>query len=74
MKKITFIVTLLIAFAATAQNSSKSKALLDEVSSKVKSYENIVIDFTYLLENTAENIQQETRGDVSLKDQKYRLN
>jgi len=74
MKKITFILTLLIAFTASAQNSSKSKALLDEVSSKVKSYKNIVIDFTYLLENTAENIQQETRGDVSLKGQKYRLN
>lgn len=74
MKKITFILTLFIAFSIQAQNSQKAKSLLDDVSSKVKSYNNIVIDFSYILNNTAENIKQETRGDVSLKDEKYRLN
>jgi outer membrane lipoprotein-sorting protein len=58
-----------------AQNTStEAKALLDEVSAKVKSYENISIDFKYVLNNTEENISQETRGDVILNGDKYVLN
>ena len=53
---------------------SKAKALLDEVSQKAKSYNNISIDFKYVLDNTAENIKQETRGDVVMQGDKYRLN
>ena len=45
-----------------------------EVSSKVKSYDNIALDFKYTLENTAENIKQETKGDVVMQGDKYRLN
>jgi outer membrane lipoprotein-sorting protein len=57
-----------------AQNDAKAKTLLSEVSTKVKSYDNITIDFKYVLENTAENIKQETRGDVTMKGDKYHLN
>jgi outer membrane lipoprotein-sorting protein len=53
---------------------SKAKALLDEVSQKAKSYDNISIDFKYVLDNAAENIKQETRGDVVMQGDKYRLN
>lgn len=75
MKKILILIVAIgTAFSAQAQNSSKAKALLNEVSSKVKNYDNIVIDFKYTLENSAENIRQETRGDVSLAKEKYVLN
>ncbi|GAL65872.1 hypothetical protein JCM19301_3557 [Jejuia pallidilutea] len=47
---------------------------MNEVSEKVKNYDNISIDFKYILENTAENIKQETRGDVVLEGEKYKLN
>ena len=47
---------------------------MKEVSDKVNSYENISIDFKYVLENTSENIKQETRGDVVLQGDKYKLN
>lgn len=57
-----------------AQNDAKAKTLLSEVSTKVKGYDNIAIDFKYVLENTAENIKQETRGDVTMKGDKYHLN
>jgi|SRR5690554_116496 len=73
MKKVTIILALLISTVSFAQDS-KAKALLDEVSQKAKSYENISIDFKYALDNTAENIKQETRGDVVLQGEKYRLN
>lgn len=75
MKKLVFIaVAFLTVMAGQAQNAGKATSLLDEVSSKVESYDNIVIEFKYALENTAENVKHETRGDVSLQGEKYLLN
>jgi len=74
MKKIIVILTLFISAPIFAQNSSGAKALLDEVTAKVKSYENISIDFKYVLNNSEENIRQETRGDVIMQNEKYVLN
>lgn len=69
---------LLIAFFAVSllgygQNSSKAKALLDEVYAKATSYDNIHIDFKYSLENTEANIKQESSGNVTLSGDKYLL-
>ncbi|MBE9489518.1 MAG: outer membrane lipoprotein carrier protein LolA [Bacteroidetes bacterium] len=74
MKKIVIILTLFVSATIFAQNSSEAKALLDEVTAKVKSYENISIDFKYVLNNSEENIRQETRGDVIMQNDKYVLN
>ncbi|MFB9055568.1 outer membrane lipoprotein carrier protein LolA [Mariniflexile ostreae] len=73
MKKIIIILIVLLNFNAMAQNN-KGKQLLKEVSAIVKGYENISIDFKYALENTSENIKQETKGDVVLQGDKYKLN
>lgn len=73
-------ITLLFALSFTtlqAQNATKAKALLDEVTAKVKSYENIVIDFKYSLSNPKENINQESKGNVAIQSVasgKYNLN
>ncbi|MCR8667836.1 outer membrane lipoprotein carrier protein LolA [Aestuariibaculum sp. M13] len=72
MKKIITVLLLTLSVTAFAQN--KAKTLLNEVSAKVKSYSNISIDFKYVLENTAENIKQQTKGDVVMEGEKYRLN
>lgn len=65
---------LLFSFIFTAiGHAQDARKLLDEVSSKVKSYKNIQIDFRYNLENTQENVSQETRGNVSLSGDKYVL-
>lgn len=75
MKNINVLmIAILSIFSLNAQDTSKAKTLLNEVSSKVKSYDNMVIDFKYSLENSAENMSQETRGDVSINDNKYVLN
>ena len=68
------MIAILSVFSLNAQDTTKAKSLLNEVSSKVKSYDNMVIDFKYSLENTAENMSQETRGDVSIHGDKYVLN
>jgi outer membrane lipoprotein-sorting protein len=57
-----------------AQNSAKAKSLLDEVYNKVKSYDNIFVDFKYSLNNEEANINTETRGDVTMQGDKYLFN
>jgi outer membrane lipoprotein-sorting protein len=71
MKQITIAVLVLISSFGFAQDA---EALLNDVYNKTKSYENISIDFKYVLQNTSENINQETRGDVVMEGDKYVLN
>ncbi len=73
MKKVLLLL-LLVSTVTFAQSKGDAKALLTEVSEKVKSYDNIAIDFKYVLENLDENIKQETRGDVTMQKEKYKLN
>ena len=72
MKQILVTLLVLVSFTTFAQNDAKK--LLDEVSTKVKSYDNISIDFKYVLVNLEEDINQETRGNVILQGDKYLLN
>ena len=74
MKIFALIAVFLLSFGTQAQNPEKAKALLNEVSSKVKAYDNISIDFKYVLNNASENVKQETRGDVVIDGDKYLLN
>ncbi len=74
MKKITSILLLtLLSFNSFGQDK-KAKALLDEVTAKIKSYNNISIEFKYSLNNSKENINQDSKGNVTLKGNKYVLN
>lgn len=74
MKRLIIILIFFSNAMLFAQNSSEAKELLNEVSTKVKSYDNMSIDFKYVLNNTEENIKQETRGDVVMQGDKYVLN
>lgn len=78
MKTVRLLSAYLLIFifsnVAFSQNDKEAKALVKEVLDKVESYENFVIDFTYSLENQENDIKQETRGEVSIKDVKYVLN
>ena len=70
---LSLILTLVFSFSTLAQDK-KAKDLLDEVTSKVKSYDNIAIEFKYSLQNLKENINQESKGYVILKGNQYVLN
>src|SRR5690606_12516772 len=74
MKKLVFVFAFLLTFTSYSQESAKAKALLNEVSAKVKSYNNISIEFKYVLKNLSEKINQETRGSVVIEGEKYLLN
>ncbi|MGB5417546.1 LolA family protein [Algibacter sp.] len=72
MKKFLTVLLITLSVSSFAQNNAK--ALLNEVSAKVKTYDNISLDFKYTLENLSENIKQETKGDVVMQGDQYRLN
>lgn len=74
MKKFLAVVLVVtLGFSVQAQDK-KAKALLDQVTAKIKSFDNIVIDFKYTLTNAKENINQESKGNVTLQGNKYVLN
>lgn len=74
MRKVVLALFIIICSVTFGQNSNDAKDLLDEVNLKVKSYDNISLDFKYVLHNTEENIKQEMRGSVILQGDKYVLN
>lgn len=71
--KNTYLIVLCFILAGVSNAQNPAKQLLKEVSNKVKSYENIEIDFKYNLNNKKENVSQETRGKVVLSGDKYVL-
>ncbi|WP_297764718.1 outer membrane lipoprotein carrier protein LolA [uncultured Muriicola sp.] len=75
MKNILILALMMfIALGSYAQDAVKAKALLDEVYNKVQGYNNIEVTFKYTLENKEANINQETRGDVTMEGDKYLFN
>lgn len=72
-KILSIAIVFLVTLTATAQDK-KAKELLDQVTAKIKSYDNITIDFKYTLANAKENINKESKGNVIIQDNKYVLN
>ena len=73
--KTKIVVSIFSLFLTISSLKAKNiQSLLSEVSNKVKSYENIQIDFKYSLENTRENVKQDTRANITLKGDNYVLN
>ncbi len=70
---LRLLMVFFIGFSTQAQDA-KAKALLDKVTAKVKSYDNITIDFKYSLNNAKENINQDSKGTVVMKGNQYVLN
>ena len=68
------MVLLLITVVTANAQDKKAKDLLDQVTAKVKTYQNIAIDFKYTLTNAKENINKESKGNLLLEGNKYVLN
>jgi outer membrane lipoprotein-sorting protein len=64
MNKIASIVILLLVTFTTNAQDKKAKELLDQVTTKIKSHDNIIIDFKYTLNNSKENINKESKGKI----------
>ena len=74
MKNLFSIALVFFMTLSVNAQDKKAKELLDDVTSKIKSYDNIVIDFKYTLNNAKENINQDSKGNVTIDGNKYVLN
>lgn len=70
----TFILTLIIGFCHAQNRDPDAQTLLNEMSAKVNEYDNMVLEFKYALDNSEENIHQDTRGVITLVGDNYVLN
>lgn len=71
MKRVFLIIIFISSIGSFSQDA---KVLLNEVAKITRSYEDIFIEFTHKLDNTAADLHQETSGAVSLKGDFYRFN
>lgn len=70
----SFLPIIMLLMTSAFAKAQSVETLLSEVDKKVKSYDNIAINFKYGLSNDAEGVNQETRGDVVLQGDLYKLN
>ena len=74
-KKVLFFTILLLLFNFSIQaQDNEAKDLLNKVTTIIKGYDNITIDFKYSLNNAKENIHQDSKGNVTMKGNQYILN
>ena len=71
---VSLLITITAVLVSVPGWSQDANALLNEVSNKVRAYDNIEIEFKYNLENSKEKVSQEARGNVTLEGDKYVLN
>jgi outer membrane lipoprotein-sorting protein len=70
--KIILAALMLLSFQILAQDR-KATALLNEVSVKTQSHEQIKIEFDYIMRNKNQNINEKIQGVLLSQDEKYRL-
>ena len=68
------LLSFLIIFISSTSYGQQATLLLKEVSAKVRSYDNIQINFKYNLNNQKEGVNQQTFGDLTLLNDKYVIN
>jgi len=73
MKKIILLFILFSLNLVHSQNDIRAEKLLNSVSEKIDSSETFKINFTYTLENLIENINQDSDGNIVIKDDNYLL-
>tara|TARA_B100001175_G_C19480090_1_gene626595 strand:+ start:668 stop:1309 length:642 start_codon:yes stop_codon:yes gene_type:complete len=56
-----------------SQTSVEAQSLLELASNKMESYKNIELEFSYELNNRLEQINQESSGEVTIANEKYKL-
>jgi len=77
LKKISSVLLLIfLAYLASFSqvNDQKANTILQNLANKMKSYSSMKIEFTYILENKAEKINQSKTGVITIKGDKYYLN
>ena len=75
--KIKLILLAIILFPEThlwSQTSMEAKNLLEKASKQLELYDSFELEFSYNLNNRMEKINQESKGNVVVSGEKYKLN
>jgi len=75
--KIKFLLKTIIFFLSTfswSQTSQEARNFLEKASKKLDSYISFELEFSYVLNNRIEQINQESKGKVTVAGDKYKLN
>jgi outer membrane lipoprotein-sorting protein len=62
-----------VAAAANATNDTKAKIYLDNIGKKYKALKTIKATFKLLVENTANKLREEKKGNLTIKGVKYKV-
>ena len=74
LKNIFLLFFTLLHVDLISQTSNQAENLLNLASKQMESYNNIEFEFSYVLNNRIEQINQESSGQVTLASEKYKLN
>lgn len=72
-KTLLLLCTLLLALHSFSQDDPRSKAIIDKLIAKNKTYKSFDADFSSRLVNTASKLDLKQDGNLKVKDRKFRL-
>ncbi|WP_430974086.1 LolA family protein [Sunxiuqinia rutila] len=74
MKRLVVLMTVMVFWSVGfAQQDKKAKDILEKVTSTTQSYSSISASFNYVMNNEAEGIHEENKGQILLKGQQFHL-
>ncbi|MGM0612805.1 MAG: LolA family protein [Bacteroidota bacterium] len=78
MRKKTFLLVIYLAFTGLVSSAqvddTKSKEILNKANSKLESYQDVSIKFSYNMDNNENDIHEEKSGSAWIKNDMYRIN
>ena len=74
LKNLFLLFFIILFIESISQTSHEAKKLLNLASKQMESYNNIEFEFSYVLNNRIEQINQESLGQVTVASEKYKLN
>jgi outer membrane lipoprotein-sorting protein len=73
-KIYSFIAAIVIStLVLNAQTDTEAKKILDKLSEKTKSFKTVDVEFTFIVDNKDQKINETTKGTLKMKGEKYRL-
>lgn len=73
MRKLFFVITLLISVSLIAQSDKDAEKLLEEVITKTSSYTNFKADLSYTMVNAEMGIDEKKSGVIYVQGDSYRI-
>ena len=74
LKNLFLLFFIVLSVDSISQTSHEAQNLLNLASKQMESYNNIEFEFSYVLNNRIEQINQESSGQVTVAGEKYKLN